>query len=47
MRQRHLIFPGSMYLFAGLYALGAEILLALTVLTALLRQLRGALMSET
>jgi len=34
--------PGSMYLFVGLYALGAEVLLTLTVLAALLRQLRSS-----
>lgn len=35
-------YPGSMNLFAGLYGLGAEVLLALTLLVALLRQSLGS-----
>jgi hypothetical protein len=37
-----LTYPGSMDVLAGLYALGAEVLLALTVLAALLRQSLGS-----
>lgn len=39
---RLMTFPGSTYFLVSLYALGAEVLLTLTVLAALLRQLRGS-----